>query len=96
MKFKCAECDKTLKTTIDESHGPSIGICGHTGATWETIAAVLDTWSVTVYTRDGNTSVGEFRNYADHDDTFTLVDLEDGLTYKEEIPFDTVVHIQIN
>jgi hypothetical protein len=62
----------------------------------EILGAVLDTRPVTVYTKDGEVHVGEFRNYATNYDTFTLEDREGGLTYKEEIPFDSVLRIRID
>jgi hypothetical protein len=34
-------CGKTIPIYNDDHHGPTIGICSETGATWETLLTVL-------------------------------------------------------
>jgi transcription elongation factor Elf1 len=97
MKFKCHTCDSKIKTTVDGHHGPTVGICGHTGATFDTLLSVLCGstprdigWNVYVYLTDGTVLEGEAHStsYGNelrlvHNDGETVLDLED------------VVHIQI-
>lgn len=92
--IRCAECAEKLRTNINPYHGPSIGICGHSGATYETILSVLHGWSVTVTIRGGRTFTGMVQ--AQEGDLMRLYDW-----YDPEpalictIPMEDIVHIQI-
>lgn len=97
MKFKCDSCEKRIKSMADDHH-LSIGICGHTGATTETLDTLLGSfgWNVCVYTSDGRALWGEYEDGSG--DTVRLRVLDDSfgpLPYKESIDWADIVHIQI-
>jgi hypothetical protein len=88
------ECGVPVAATVDDHHGPTIGICGHTGATWETLLSVLCggdfAWNVVVYRRDGSTVEGNV--YYRHDDVLSVVaDDADAV----DVNMADIIHIQI-
>ncbi len=105
-KIKC-ECGTDIAVTVDDHHGPTIGICGHTGASWETLLSVLCgtdfEWNVIAYLRTGVRIEGNARFRSD--DILELiipdrmlptgVPAEDSDQWGIEINMEDVLHIQI-
>jgi len=89
----------------DHAHSPTIGICGHTGATYETLLAVIHPpatdieWGATIYLRDGRRIDGMLANVPmdspDWEDDSLPVREEEGDPAIWWIPFGMIVHIQI-
>ena len=96
MKFKCETCEKKIKSMTDDHH-LSLGICGHTGATTETLDTLLRGWSVCVYVNDGRREWGYYEEYSDGDTIYLRVHDDDisPHPYTEAIAWSDVVHIQI-
>lgn len=95
-------CGDRLPFPDDDHHGPTIGICGHTGATWETLMSVLCqdfSWNVVVYLKDGSTREGRAERRTD--DVLTLAPSPCSHCGSEmdwpveNVPFDQIIHIQI-
>ena len=89
----------------DSTHSPTIGICGHTGATYETLLAVIHPpatdieWGATIYLRDGRRIDGMLANVPmnspDWEDDCLPVREEEGDPAIWWIPFEMIAHIQI-
>lgn len=102
MKFTCDSCKQTIKTTADEHH-LSVGICGHSGATYETLIALLcdsnpygdSPWRIAMYLHDGSVVEGE-ANYAyDVENAGDCITLLDDKQLVGTFDLADVKHIQI-
>lgn len=95
MKFTCDSCQKKIKSMAD-THHLSIGICGHTGATTDTLDMLLGGFNVCVYTRDGRALWGVFEDGLGDSVRLCVRDDSVGpLHHKEHIDWEDIVHIQI-
>lgn len=94
MKLKCDSCNKTIKTTSD-AHHMSIGICGHTGASTETLSTLLMDWHVCVYVDDGRHLWGVLVGDNDVEITLSVKDDSGNETHTETVNWNNVVHIQV-
>lgn len=96
MKFKCETCEKRIKSMTDDHH-LSIGICGHTGATTDTLDTLLRGWNVCVYLNDDRRLWGLYDDASDGDMILLRVYDDDfgPNPYMQSVEWADVVHIQI-
>lgn len=82
MQITCEECGTDLQVTVDDHHGPSIGICGHSGATYETLISMMCVhpgtgeapWRLSLHLRDGRIVTGGAFSMSSYPDSIILSD----------------------